>query len=103
MPVPEIVEAVSATRFCGSQGALHGSGAALLGLGLAPTEREDVGVGETVRDGDGVGAGSGPTTNMRHAPGHAPSHTKISPVVASTARHLPYLRAITFAESPSPA
>ena len=103
MPVPASVDTETATRRRASHGALSGGGAGALGLGDAPIVSVVVGVGDAEGVCDREGAGSRPTTYMRHAPGHAPSHTKASPVASSTAKHLPYLSAITVAGNPSPA
>jgi hypothetical protein len=55
-PLPASVEAVPPRSCWGAQGALHGGGTAALGEGLAPTVREEEGVGDAVRDGDCDGA-----------------------------------------------
>jgi hypothetical protein len=65
----------------------HRGAAGGVGLGLAPGDRLDVGVGE----GEGVigrawAPGVGPTANIRQAPGQAFSHTYATPVAFSVAR-----------------
>lgn len=93
-----------AVRLGGGQeaGMLHGGTAGGVGLGLAPGDRLEVGVGEGEGVMEGVGPGVGPTANTRQAPGHAFSHTYATPVEFSVARQRGNLRATEMAGLPSP-
>ena len=89
-------------RWGQEEGGLQRGKAGGVGLGLAPGDRLEVGVGEGEGVREGVGPGVGPTANTRQAPGQAPSHTYATPVALSVAKQLGVLRATATAGFPSP-